>query len=100
KRVTEDLERFRFNTMVAALMEFANALGERYRTGQWKTAAFQEAVETLVRLLAPSAPFATEALWQWTGGFGRGAYEPWRGAAANQPFGPVGSIPDQAWPED
>ena len=68
-----DLERFRFNTMIAALMEFANALGERYREGRWKTAAFQEFVETLVRLLAPAAPFLAEGIWQATGGFGRAA---------------------------
>jgi leucyl-tRNA synthetase len=99
KRVTEDLERFRFNTMVAALMEFANALGERYRAGQWKTAAFQEAVETLVRLLAPAAPFVAEGLWQITGGFGRGSAESWRAGEPNVPFGPVGSIHEQPWPD-
>jgi leucyl-tRNA synthetase len=98
KRVTQDLERLRFNTMVASLMEFANELGERYRAGTWQTATFQEAIETLVLLLAPAAPFIAEGLWQMTGGFGRapaaspGAGEPKAG------FGPVGSVHQQPWP--
>ena len=85
-RVTADLERFRFNTMVAALMEFANALGERYREGRWKTGAFQESVETLIRLLAPAAPFLSEGLWQATGGFGRAAA---RAVHRRRPGGPL-----------
>jgi leucyl-tRNA synthetase len=98
QRVTQDMERFRFNTMVAALMEFANALGERHREGRWRTADFQESVETLVRLLAPAAPFIAEGLWQVTGGFGRGpAATPEAGAAA-QPFGAAGSVHAQDWP--
>jgi leucyl-tRNA synthetase len=52
-----------------------------------------------VRLLAPAAPFAAEGLWQWTGGFGRGASEPWRAGKPNQPFGPTGSIHEQPWPD-
>jgi leucyl-tRNA synthetase len=98
ERVTADLERFRFNTMVAALMEFANALGERYREGRWRTAAFQDGVETLVRLLAPAAPFVAEGLWQATGGFGRSAPESPQAGAAETPFGPAGSVHAQEWP--
>jgi leucyl-tRNA synthetase len=98
KKVSEDLERFRFNTMVSALMEFANALGERFRAGAWKTATFQEAIETLVLLLAPAAPFIAEGLWQQTGGFGRGeAAAPLAGGPA-APFGATGSVHQQAWP--
>ncbi|HVG97478.1 MAG TPA: leucine--tRNA ligase [Chloroflexota bacterium] len=98
ERVTNDLERFRFNTMIAALMEFANALGERYREGRWKSAAFQESVETLVRLLAPAAPFAAEGLWQATGGFGRAAPLPLVAGPPEAPFAPPGSVHAQQWP--
>jgi leucyl-tRNA synthetase len=97
-RATADLERFRFNTMVAALMEFANALGERYREGRWKTGAFQESVETLIRLLAPAAPFLSEGLWQATGGFGRAAPAPFTAGDPEAPFGPAGSVHSQEWP--
>jgi leucyl-tRNA synthetase len=98
KRVTQDLERLRFNTLVAALMELANALGERFREDRWKTATFQEAVETLVLLLAPVAPFAAEGLWQLTGGFGRAAPVSPLAGAASRPFGPAGSVHEQCWP--
>jgi leucyl-tRNA synthetase len=98
KKVTDDLERFRFNTMVAATMEFANALGERYRAGTWKTASFQEAVETLVLLLSPSAPFIAEALWQVTGGFGRGPSQPYVSGEPQAPFSEIGSVHAQRWP--
>jgi leucyl-tRNA synthetase len=100
-RVTRDMERFRFNTMVAALMEFANALGDRARAGSAKTREFAGAVETLVRLLAPTTPFASEALWQLTGGFGRAPSGEIHAGDADAPFlvdGP-GSIHAQAWPE-
>src|SRR5687768_1565367 len=98
KKVTEDLERFRFNTMVSTLMEFANALGERHRAGTWKTATFREAVETLMLLLAPCAPFIAEALWQHTGGFGRGKSAPFESGSPTTHFTDIGSIHQQAWP--
>jgi leucyl-tRNA synthetase len=98
KKVTEDLEGFRFNTMVSALMTFANALGERQRAGTWKTATFQEAVETLVTLLAPSAPFIAEGLWQLTGGFGRGKPAPAEAGSGRTAFGDAGSVHLQTWP--
>ncbi|NIT99088.1 MAG: class I tRNA ligase family protein, partial [Actinobacteria bacterium] len=42
KKVTEDIDRFAFNTAVAALMEFANALQAYLRDGG-RTATFREA---------------------------------------------------------
>jgi leucyl-tRNA synthetase len=99
-RVTRDMERFRFNTMVAALMEFANALGERARTGTANTGEFAAAIETLVRLLAPTTPFLSEALWQLTGGFGRAPSGAIHAGDPDSPFtteGP-GSIHAQSWP--
>ena len=99
-RVTRDIERFRFNTMVAALMEFANALGDRARAGTADTAEFDDAVETLVRLLAPTTPFIAETLWQLTGGFGRAAPGSSTSGDADAPFaadGP-GTIHRQPWP--
>jgi leucyl-tRNA synthetase len=67
KRVTEDLERFHFNTMLAALMEFTNYLtkvkGERLIDGE----AWREAIDSLLLLLAPSVPHLAEELWERTG---------------------------------
>ncbi|MPZ15527.1 MAG: leucine--tRNA ligase [Chloroflexi bacterium] len=65
KGVTEDIERFRFNTMLAKLMEATNSL-VRLR-GQASKRIWREASERLVLLLAPSAPHLTEELWHRLG---------------------------------
>jgi leucyl-tRNA synthetase len=63
RRVTEDIERFRFNTMLAALMECSNFLTKARESGQVDANAWPEAVETLLLLMAPSAPHFAEELW-------------------------------------
>lgn len=63
KRVTEDLERFRFNTALAALMEFTNALMRHIDGAVVGTPAWQEAMRALVLMLAPLTPFIAEELW-------------------------------------
>ncbi len=61
--VTVDYEAFRFNTMVAKLMELSNLL-YRYRgTEVAGGAAWDEAVGLLVLMLAPAAPHIAEELW-------------------------------------
>ncbi len=61
--VTADYEGFRFNTMVAKLMELSNLL-VRYRgTPIAGGAAWDEAVRLLLLMLAPAAPHVTEELW-------------------------------------
>ncbi len=67
RKVTEDLDGFRFNTMVAALMEFNNYLVKAKNTPVAQTPAWDEAIETLLLLLAPSAPHVTEELWSRLG---------------------------------
>jgi len=67
RKVTNDLERLRFNTMIAALMEFTNYLVLVKETGSVTPSAWEEAVKTLMLLLAPTAPHLTEELWQQTG---------------------------------
>jgi leucyl-tRNA synthetase len=65
RRVTDDLERFRFNTMLAALMEAANGL-VRMR-GSMSQRVWREASERLTLLVAPSAPHFAEELWHRLG---------------------------------
>ncbi len=61
--VTEEYEGFRWNTMVAHLMELANLL-MRYRgTEAARGPAYDEAVRLLLLMLAPAAPHMTEELW-------------------------------------
>ncbi|MEW5883008.1 MAG: class I tRNA ligase family protein, partial [Armatimonadota bacterium] len=63
-KVTEDIERFAFNTAVAALMEFTNALIDAAAKGEASDAALSEAAETLILLLSPFAPHTADELWQ------------------------------------
>ncbi|MDA8217569.1 MAG: leucine--tRNA ligase [Dehalococcoidales bacterium] len=67
RRVTDDVERFRFNTMLAALMEFTNYLGSVQDTAVVRTPAWSAAIEALLLLLAPSAPHMAEELWSQIG---------------------------------
>jgi len=67
RRVSERIEAFRLNTMVSALMEFVNELYQRYQNQTWRTATFHHALDTLLMLLAPSAPHMADELWNLTG---------------------------------
>ena len=63
--VTHDLERFRFNTAIAKLMTLTNEIADA--ADQAKDADLTEAILALVQMLAPSAPFIAEELWQRLG---------------------------------
>jgi len=67
RKVTEDLEKLRFNTMIAALMEFTNSLARIKEMGVVACSAWEQAVSTLLLLLAPTAPHLVEELWQQSG---------------------------------
>jgi leucyl-tRNA synthetase len=64
--VTDDLERFRFNTAISKLMVLSNALADALRTGRGTAAERRSAAERLVSMLAPLAPFLAEELWRGT----------------------------------
>jgi leucyl-tRNA synthetase len=70
ERVTEDIdERIHLNTAVAALMELSNTIHElepQVAEGPAR-AVLQEAIETLVLLLAPFAPHIGEEMWERLG---------------------------------
>jgi len=67
KKVNHDLERFRFNTMLAALMEFTNYLANLKSSRRCDSLAWREALDSLLLLLAPTAPHLAEELWTRTG---------------------------------
>jgi leucyl-tRNA synthetase len=67
RRVSLDMENFAFNTMIAALMEYSNYLGQAKMTAVATHAAWNEAIRTLVLLMAPSFPHIAEELWQAIG---------------------------------
>ncbi len=67
-RVSADIERYGFNTAVAALMELTNSI-YRHVHASTDAAAVDEAVRTLLELLAPFAPhLAAEAYERRYGG--------------------------------
>jgi leucyl-tRNA synthetase len=60
-RVTADIERYAFNTAVAACMELTNTISRHARSGTDR-AVIEESIDTLLELLAPFAPhLAAEA---------------------------------------
>jgi leucyl-tRNA synthetase len=70
KKVTEDVEALRFNTAIAAMMEFSNHLTrEEVRP--------RPVLEKFVLLLSPFAPHLGEELWNLLGHHESLAYEPW-----------------------
>jgi leucyl-tRNA synthetase len=69
-KVTEDIESMRFNTSIAALMEFTNTVNK------WSSVP-KEIAEQFLLLLAPLAPHLAEELWEKLGHNETLAYEPW-----------------------
>ena len=67
KKVTGDMERLRFNTMISALMELTNHLMKVKETGSVAIKDWKNSIDALVILLAPTAPHITEEMWQRLG---------------------------------
>jgi leucyl-tRNA synthetase len=65
--VGDDIDGFRFNTMIPRLMDLTTALLRANETGNISRAVYDEAVETLLLMIAPSAPHIAEELWTRTG---------------------------------
>lgn len=70
KKVTEETEEMRFNTAIAAMMEFVNAA--------YKWESYPKSVlQPFILLLAPYAPHLAEEMWQVLGATESLASEPW-----------------------
>jgi leucyl-tRNA synthetase len=67
-RVSDGLEKFSFNTSIAALMEFKNELRPAARDGKIGTETWNIAVQTMLRMMAPFVPHVAEELWGRIGG--------------------------------
>ena len=70
KKVTQDIENFRFNTAISQMMIFVNHLS-RLEAKPKKT------IETFVLILAPFSPHIAEELWQKLGYKNTLAYDIW-----------------------
>jgi leucyl-tRNA synthetase len=64
--VTADYGELHFNTALSKLMELSNAIADALSRGV-SGEVVEEAVETLLLLLAPAAPHITEELWERRG---------------------------------
>ncbi len=67
RKCHNDLDRFKFNTAIAALMEFSNHLNRVWTEGSIDSDTWRECIEKFLLLLAPIAPHVTEELWELTG---------------------------------
>ena len=78
--ITTDLGRYEFNTAVSSAMEFTNAIYRAARDGA-EPALCDEAVDTLLKLLAPMTPHLAAEAWERRHG-GHVHEEPWPVAEA------------------
>ncbi|MEX2424813.1 MAG: leucine--tRNA ligase [Acidimicrobiia bacterium] len=76
RNVTEDIDRFSFNTAVAHLMTFANTLQAGLRAGLARE-VHSEAIRLVLLLLSPMAPHLSHELWERLGHGSMLATEPW-----------------------
>ena len=71
RKCYDDLDKFKFNTAIAALMELANHLSrvwnDRVNDRSVDAATWRECVSTMLLLLAPLAPHLAEELWERAG---------------------------------
>ena len=67
KGVTEDAEKLQFNTAIARLMEFTNALSKYVNEVAVNSNFLKEVLEDYLLLLAPFAPHFAEEKWETLG---------------------------------
>ncbi len=66
-KVNDDMANFRFNTAIAALMELNNAMIKAKETAVVGSPIWEEAVRSLVLMMAPIFPHIAEEMWQQVG---------------------------------
>ncbi len=67
KKVTDDLEKFQFNTSIAAIMELLNLVSKFEPESDADNSVIAEAITCIIRLLYPIAPHFSQELWGATG---------------------------------
>ena len=63
-KVSADIERYAFNTAVASCMELTNTIYKHVQSGDTDPATVDEAIDTLLKLLAPMAPHLAAEAWE------------------------------------
>ncbi|MFA6549394.1 MAG: class I tRNA ligase family protein [Candidatus Margulisiibacteriota bacterium] len=77
KAVTEDIEKFSFNTAIAKMMELVNVFYEHINSSSLTLSRSAGDIGYLLKLLSPFAPFLTEELWKKLGNSGSIHEQPW-----------------------
>ena len=67
RKCYQELDRFKFNTAIAALMEFLNHLNKVWNDRSVDSSIWQECIEKFLLMLAPMAPHVAEEMWERTG---------------------------------
>jgi leucyl-tRNA synthetase len=67
KGVTEDADKFQFNTSIARLMELVNALYKYDALPEKNGAVLEDALKKLLILVSPFAPHFAEEMWEMMG---------------------------------
>ncbi|AIY84261.1 MAG: leucine--tRNA ligase [Clostridium baratii] len=67
KGVSEDGEKMQFNTAIARMMEFINALSKYNKEEVKNTSFLKEVCESFIKILAPFAPHFSEEQWSLFG---------------------------------
>ena len=76
KKVTEDIDRFHFNTTVPALMTLANEF-QAYLANGAREETFSEVFDLMLLMLSPMGPHVSHELWEMRGHDGVLALEAW-----------------------
>jgi leucyl-tRNA synthetase len=67
RKCHNDLDRFKFNTAIASLMELSNHLSRVWAEASIDSDTWRECVKNFLLMLAPIAPHLSEELWERTG---------------------------------
>ena len=67
RKCYQDLDRFKFNTAIASLMEFSNHLNRVWAEGSVDPETWRESVRCVLLIMAPMTPHITEELWERAG---------------------------------
>lgn len=77
KGISEDAEKFQFNTCIAKIMEFTNALSKYINEDKKNPEFLKDCVNDFIRVLAPFAPHFSEEMWINAGNNFSVFNEPW-----------------------
>ena len=67
RKCYDDLDKFKFNTTIAFLMELVNRLNRVWNDQSIDSDTWRDCIEQFLLMLAPIAPHVSEELWERTG---------------------------------